>query len=135
MDEQTFLEMEAKRRGISVTQLRMQLATPDSLMKDIVADSRRGISQSASMLPPTRSGEEVKRGTGWQDPAPLSTPGIDHVDRICQAQDLHDRHQRLAETVRVNLELAQIIREEDEATKQQAKEADPNNIWGRVDDE
>jgi len=132
MDEQTFLEIEAKRRGISVVQLKMLLAVSDRTMADIVADSRRGISQSASMLP-TQASAQTQHRTGYA--APLSTPaGINHVDRLCQAQDLQDRRERLAETVRVNLELAQIIREEDEAAKRQARESDPLGLWGAHDE-
>jgi hypothetical protein len=61
-------------------------------MSDIVADSRRGVSQNTSISP------EKPRGTGWIDPLPLkSPPGIDVIDKLVDAQDRRDLRQRLRE--------------------------------------
>ena len=94
MGEEALLEAEAKRRGLTVTQLKMLNAVPDNVLRDIVADSRKGISQSTSLIPTERS-EPTRRTNGWVEPRPLSPPpGIALVDRLCDAQDAKDRAQR-----------------------------------------
>jgi hypothetical protein len=97
MSEEALLEAEAKRRGISVTQLQMQMAVPDDLIRDIVADSRKGISQSASMISTSERAEPPRRTNGWIEAKPLAPPpGIALVDRLCEAQDARDRRRRKA---------------------------------------
>ena|SRR5215831_14079349 len=59
----------------------MTKAVDDKLMRDIVNDNRRGVSEPR-WLPP-KAGGAVKRGTGWVDPGRLEPPpGVKHVDRI-----------------------------------------------------
>ena len=93
MSEDAMLEREAKRRRITVTELLMFNAVPDNVVRDIVGDARRGISQSQSMLTsrpeptPTR-----KSDRGWVEPKPLTQPpGISLVDKLCDAQDARER--------------------------------------------
>jgi hypothetical protein len=84
------VEAEARRRGIQPFQVRAANAVNDRLMADIVADARRGISESASMIPPSR--EPVKpKGTGWVDAAPLKAPDTRWVDAQIDAQDQRDQ--------------------------------------------
>ena len=60
------LEREAKRRGITVTELLMFNATPDALVRDIVADARKGISKSQSMVTARPEAEPTRRSNrGW----------------------------------------------------------------------
>ena len=96
MSEEALLAAEAKRRGISVTELKMHNAVPDDLLRDIVADSRKGISQSASMIPTNERAEPRTRHTnGWVETKPLAPPpGINLIDRMCLAQDAKDRAAR-----------------------------------------
>ena len=96
MSDDALFEREAKRLGKSVTQLRMELATPTQLVRDIVSDGRKGISQSQSMIverpeaTPTR-----KSNRGWVNERPLqSPPGVKLIDAMCVAQDAKDRAKR-----------------------------------------
>jgi hypothetical protein len=92
--EERLLAAEAKRRGISITQLRMSMAVDTKLVRDIVADNR-GASRSASLIPGSKSGgESVRIGTGWISPKPLEPPpGVKQLDRIMDAQDAADRRE------------------------------------------
>jgi hypothetical protein len=82
------VEAEAKRRGLQPYQVRATQAVGDQLIKDIVADARRGISQSASPIPPAREKSVRPRGSGWQDAQPVSQPpGVNLIDKMCDAQD------------------------------------------------
>ena len=94
--EDALLEREAKRLGKTVTQLRMEMATPDAVVRDIVGDARRGLSQSQSLIAsrpeptPTR-----KSDRGWVEQKSLqSPPGIALIDAMCEAQDVRDRAKR-----------------------------------------
>jgi hypothetical protein len=74
---------------------RSQAACPDSLMKQIVEDSRRGgdIHARKSAGPPPKAGQsaEPQDRSGWRDPLPLRSPdGIEHVDRLVDMQDKLD---------------------------------------------
>ena len=96
MSEDAMLEREAKRRGLTVTELKMREAVPESVIRDIVADGRRGISQSQSMITtrpepaPTRQSNK-----GWVEPKSLQQPpGIALIDAMCEAQDARDRGKR-----------------------------------------
>ena len=92
MSDEAMLEREAKRRGISVTELKMVEAVPDNVIRDIVADSRRGLSQSQSMITTRPEAEPRRRGKGLVERRPLQPPpGIALVDRLCEAQDARDR--------------------------------------------
>ena len=97
MSEDAMLEREAKRLGLSVTELKMRLAVPDEVVRDIVGDARRGLSQSQSLLAPDRAQREPTRKSdrGWVEPRPLQQPpGIALIDAMCEAQDVRDRAKR-----------------------------------------
>ena len=93
MSEDAMLEREAKRRGISVTELKMIEAVPDKVIRDIVSDGRRGISQSQSMIAARSEAQPTRRSDkGWVEPRPLQPPpGISLVDKLCDAQDARER--------------------------------------------
>jgi hypothetical protein len=92
------VEAEARRRGIQPYQVRATQAVGDRLVKDIVADAYRGISQSASMIPPSREPAKPK-GTGWVDAAPLKSPDTRWIDAQIDAQDKRDRAAALRQRV------------------------------------
>jgi len=68
-------------------------AVPDKAVKDLVNDFRRG---------PPPAGEEVQRGTGWTEPPKVDQwkpPGLEHMDRMMDAQDAIDRAARARELI------------------------------------
>jgi hypothetical protein len=84
------VETEARLRGIQPYQVRAANAVGDRLVRDIVADAYKGISASASMVPPSR--EPAKpRGNGWVEASPLKPPDVRWCDRQMDAQDKLDR--------------------------------------------
>lgn len=64
---------------------KMAAATPQSLLNDIVADSRRSnIHTPSSMLPPRRAVVEAQ-GSGWAKEIPIGPqPHIDLIDRMVE---------------------------------------------------
>jgi hypothetical protein len=96
---EAILEAEAKRRGISVTTLKMLEAVPDEVIRAIVSDGRKGISRSTSMIAPEHQraerSEPVRRGTGLSEPKPLQPPpGIALIDAMCEVADAKERAER-----------------------------------------
>ena len=95
------VEAEARLRGIQAYQVRAMQAVPDQLVRDIVSDAYKGISQSASMLPPAPRGPTRPRTNGWVDPAPVTAPsGINYVDQLCEAQSRADRITALRQRIK-----------------------------------
>jgi hypothetical protein len=121
--EDELIQREAAARGISETMLRMLKATPDSLMRDLMADARKGISSSASMIPDReRKQPPVAKGSGWVEPRPLSQPpGIDKIDAMCIEQG---RRERL---VKIHERLAELQRLEEIERRRRDRELDPVN--------
>jgi hypothetical protein len=80
-----------ERHGRAEWQLDAERAVPTSLVRDIVGDAYRGISQSASLIPPRqRAAEEAPIPSGGI--APLAQPpGIAIIDAMCEAADKRDR--------------------------------------------
>jgi hypothetical protein len=76
MIEEQLLEIEAKRRGLSVTQLRMQMAVGPDLMADLRADARRSSpAQPTSALEGTAKAKRSGPGSnGWVASRPLQSP-------------------------------------------------------------
>jgi hypothetical protein len=139
--ENELLEREARMRGFSsVTQFLMWKATPDSLMRDLMADARRGISSSASMLPPQPS-KPVARGTGWIEPVPVkSPPGAEPggaIDRMVEADTARQRQEAIAKTVKLNLEVAEELRLLEQELRRRDRELDPydTGIYDNLDKE
>ena len=65
----------------------MREAVPDSLMRDIVADQRRGVSAPLSMTatPGAPPPPEPQRGTGWVEPyIPDRTNDFELMDRLVE---------------------------------------------------
>jgi hypothetical protein len=111
------VEAEARRRGIEPYQVRATGAVNDRLMADLVSDFRRPISQSSSMIPPTREPPKP-RGTGWVDSAPVKPPsGVDHIDAIAESFARRERAVR----VQQEMELAEIERRMDRRNPYKAK--------------
>ena len=72
----------------------MTKAVDDKLMRDIVNDNRRGVSEPG-WLPP-KAGGAVKHGTGWVDPGRLEPPpSVKHVDRIADHFAALDRSETI----------------------------------------
>ena len=98
MSEDAMLEREAKRLGVTVTELKMREAVPDNVVRDIVNDGRKGISQSTSMLVPehhkrAERSEPLRRGN--DEPRQLQQPpGISLIDAMCDVADARDRAKR-----------------------------------------
>lgn len=91
MNTEELFETFAKCLGISSTQLKMMLATPDKLIQDIVRDHRRDVHSPSSLGAKPNEVSEIKRGSGWQEATPLGPPpGIAHIDRLVDAQDEAD---------------------------------------------
>jgi hypothetical protein len=92
---------EAARRGISETMYRMLKVGPTDVVQDIVRDhvGRADVTRPSSMAStPERSAP--KRGTGWYDPKPLTTPpGVEHIDRMVEAATAKERMQSILEAI------------------------------------
>jgi hypothetical protein len=68
-------------------------AVPDTLVRDIVNDNRKGPSVPG-WLPPEKPGEPVKNTGGWVKPNELGTPsGTKYIDQMCDVQDAIDRRE------------------------------------------
>jgi hypothetical protein len=86
------LAAEARARGMEPWQLEMSKAVDDKLMREIVNDQRRGVSQPSSMIPEPPKGEPKPKGSGWVEPRPLeSPPGVAILDKIMDQADAADR--------------------------------------------
>lgn len=69
------LAEEARRRNIPEYQLEAARAVPDSLVSDLVADSRRSSPLEPSSVVPRRASEPVaEKGSGWIKNVPLTPP-------------------------------------------------------------
>jgi hypothetical protein len=123
--ETELLERAAKMLGLSVVQYLMMKAVPDSLMHDIVMDNRRGISNSASMLPPQPS-KPVERGTGWVEPAPVrQPPGAEPgglIDQMCEAEAQREKAEKIA---KINMQAYEEQRAFEQELRRRDKELDP----------
>jgi hypothetical protein len=111
------------------------MAAPDSLMRQLVADNRRGISQSTSMLPDQPS-KPVKRGSGWVPERPLRPPdGIEQIDQMVEADTQRQRQEAVVKTVKLHLEMAEELRALELQQKQRDAEMDPTGqIYSNPDD-
>ena len=90
--DQLDLEAEARRRGISVTQLRMLKATPNSVVFDLVDDAFRSNPVTGQRNPQSGKGSQPAPGSGWVEPTPLKPPpGIELIDGLVDEQDRRDR--------------------------------------------
>jgi hypothetical protein len=92
--KQAEVAAEAKRLGISEATLEASRAVPTDVVRDLVSDFRRGVSQPSSIVgAPTV--QRKQKGTGWSEPLPLSNPpGVDLADRLMDQQDQIDRIRR-----------------------------------------
>jgi hypothetical protein len=66
-------------------------AVPDDVLRAVVGDHRRGVSQPGGLI--KDEGEKPKvKGSGWVDAAPLGPdPSVKHIDRIASHFDQLDR--------------------------------------------
>jgi hypothetical protein len=99
--------------GMSMSRSAMQAmidAVPESVMRGIREDARKPNPLAASQSPITSTSSsqptsQVQRGTGYRDAVPLGPPpGIEHCDRLVDAQDKIDR----AELIERELKLAKM---------------------------
>jgi hypothetical protein len=63
----------------------------DATMRDVISDSRHGIPTSASMIPDRARSDEKPRPASGGTTEVKPPLGIDHIDRMCQAQDRVDK--------------------------------------------
>jgi len=83
------MEREAKRLGVEPWQLEMARAVPDSVMRDIVNDFRRGPPERSSIA---AEGESKPRLGAVAVERPLGPPpGVNLCDRLMDLQDRIDR--------------------------------------------
>jgi hypothetical protein len=77
-------------------------AVPTDLIRAIVADNRRGVSEPSGWLPPEKVDPEKQRGSGWVTPPGLegSVPGVKWVDEIAKGFDQRERMEEKAKFVR-----------------------------------
>jgi hypothetical protein len=87
------VEAEARARGIDAFKVRASNCVNDRLVRDLVNDFRRPISQSTSLIPPSRRDEPATPigKNGWVDAAPLTAPDTRWIDRQIDAQDARDK--------------------------------------------
>jgi hypothetical protein len=74
----------------------------DATMRDVIADARRGISPSASMIPDQRAAEEQRPASGGTTEV-RPPPGLTYVDALCDAADRRDRAVALKEKIETEL--------------------------------
>jgi hypothetical protein len=134
--ENELLEREAKARGLSVTQYLMLKATPDSLMRDLMADARRGISNSASMIPDRERKQPTARGTGWVEPPKVRPPdNIELIDAMCgDPKALREKAEKLA---KINMQAYEDQRRFEQEQRRRDRELDPydTGIYGPTYDD
>jgi hypothetical protein len=94
------LAAEANAQGRQEWELDAERAVPTSLIRDIVSDAYRGIAQSTSMIPDRHRSQDRPRPPSGGTVPIQPPPGIEIIDRLCQAQDRADR----AAAVRVRIE-------------------------------
>jgi hypothetical protein len=85
------LAAEAKARNLPEWAVDAERAVPTSLIRDVVSDAYRGISQSASMLPPHMRSEDKPRPASGGTVPIQPPPGINYIDQMCEAQSRADR--------------------------------------------
>jgi hypothetical protein len=79
-----------------------------SYISDLRADARKPNPMRASSSPvastPSAQPQPQRRGTGWRDEVPLGPqPGIEHVDRLVDAQDAKDRAELALKLAKVRM--------------------------------
>jgi hypothetical protein len=131
--EDEFVEREAKMRGLTIPQYLAQRAIPNSLARDLMADARRGISNSASMIPDRERSKPVQRGSGWTPDVPIKQPpgaepgGL--IDRMVEADTQRQRHEA---QVKINMQAAEELRLLELQQRRRDHELDPydTGIYG-----
>jgi hypothetical protein len=106
--EEQWLEQEAKRRGTSVTQLKMQMVMVGpggrDVMQDIVEDNSPSLRRLRERERAKAAGQQVEwskpaepappkpRGSGWIEPKPLGPlPGAKTIDHMLDVAEARDR--------------------------------------------
>jgi hypothetical protein len=81
--------------GMSMPREAMQAmidAIPSSVMRGIVADSRKPNPVTGGPNPQPTNPQPQQRGSGWRDEVPISSPpGIELCDRLVDVQDKIDQ--------------------------------------------
>jgi hypothetical protein len=86
--EQAATEREAALTGLQPYQVRANRAVSDQLIRQIVADSRRGPTAPSSLASSVQSTPRPASGGSVPIQPP---PGIKYVDQLCDAADRRDR--------------------------------------------
>jgi hypothetical protein len=98
---------EAKAAGRQEWELEAERAAPTSLIRDVVSDAYKGISQSASLIPPRQRSDEKPRAVSGGSVPIQPPPGIAAIHRLCDAADRADR--AAAARVRIDTELMEAL--------------------------
>jgi hypothetical protein len=98
--EKQKLAAEAHAQGRQPWELEAERAAPTSLIRDLVADAYRGISQTASMIPQSKRANEPPRAPVSAE-VPIGPPsGVNYCDAIAESfarRDLAVTHQQRME--------------------------------------
>ena len=75
---------------------------------------------------PDQPSRPVVRGSGWTPERPLQPPdGIETIDRMVENDTARQRHEAIAKTVKLNLEIAEDLRRFTEQQAKRDEELDP----------
>jgi hypothetical protein len=94
------IEIDRQRNArLNPTLAAMQQAVPDTLMRDLVNDQRRGVSEPSSLALKRDAKPEPERyRPSHYDPTPLGPPpGVDILDRLMDQEDAKDRRARIVD--------------------------------------
>ena len=97
MNDDNLIAALAKLMGVSTTQLSMRAAVGDTLMRDVVNDSRK--SKQPSSIAKNEPGQSRN---GWANPPQISDwrpSGQRYLDQMMDAQDAKDRAARVKEVI------------------------------------
>jgi len=92
---QQALAAEAKAKGMPEWQLEASRAVDTDMVRDLVADSRRGpIHRPSSIMPEGANAKPAAKGNGWVTPPQVGDwypPGERFMNQMMDAQDARDR--------------------------------------------
>jgi hypothetical protein len=98
------IRREAARHGLTVTKYLMMKAAPTDVVQSIVWDhvGKADVTRPSSMAS-TPSSRPVEHGSGWAPERPIRPPeGIEHIDRMIEAQTAKERLQAVVEAIEAN---------------------------------
>jgi hypothetical protein len=115
IDEDELVRREAARHGLSETQYRMIKAAGTDVVQSIVQDhvGKADVSRPSSMAA-TPDRAPPAKGTGWAREIPLRPPeGVEHIDRMVEAQTAKERLHAVVEAIEANEVLKRASKKKD----------------------